>query len=296
MKAMFCSGFQLSFWQALQQNLPKNAFMLGAAGWLATASPLAGAVIMYQVSTPDGRTVTVNNPTKAYQLNPDTTKIIVIDTDKIVTNNPPPANDTTATPYIAPTYTTSIVNNGDTTTKTVTVTQPINTPVVSENNKLPASDFEELNISSTKASKAGDYQLALLTPTPDTLYRKPAQTIDISLAINPALKKGDSINIAIDGHVIKNGKDLTYQIPSLDINPDKHTLSVTLINVLNKPIASAETSFYLVQNTPLIQKQRQLKKQLAAYDALPWYEKLKLRLGFEDKDNNHVSFNPSAKK
>lgn len=166
-------------------------------------------------------------------------------------------------------------------------------------------EFVEMNISSTQATKQGFYQLTLLTPTPDMLYRRPAQTIDISFTVTPALKKGDSVLLEIDGNPQKNltpqqtpeqnGVKFDYQIPSLDVTPDKHTLTVKVINVINQPITTLDTTFYVIQNNALIQKQRQLKKQQAAYDALPWYDKIKLRIGIKDKQDSN-GLNPSNKK
>lgn len=257
---------------------------------------IAAASLLYQVVTPDGRTVTVNNPTKAYQLNPDTSKITVIDTNNLPDNNPIPAAIAPNSSPI-PAYTTNSTTNADgSSTTTLTVNQPMLAPLPPAK-PTTTSEFEEMNISSTKASKKGDYRLTVLTPMPEQLYRRPAQDIEITLAIAPKLKKGDTVNISIDDQVVKNGTDLSYKIPIIDINPDQHTLLVQIVNVLNQPIASISTKFFVVQNNPLIQKQRQLKKQLAAYEALPWYEKLKLRLGFEDKTiDTSTALNPSAKK
>lgn len=273
------------------KNTPKITLGMG----IMASCHIATASLLYQVVTPDGRTVTVNNPTKAYQLNPDTSKITVIDTNSLPDNNPL-SFAIAPNPSPIPAYTTNNATLADAISTTMpTVNQPMIIP--SPANPTTTSEFEEMNISSTKASKKGDYRLTILAPLPEQLYRRPVQDIEITLAITPKLKKGDTVNIAIDNKIIKNGTDLSYKIPIIDINPDQHTLSVQIVNVLNQPIASVNTPFFVVQNNPLIQKQRQLKKQLAAYEALPWHEKLKLRLGFEGKKlDTSIALNPSAKK
>lgn len=168
----------------------------------------------------------------------------------------------------------------------ITVLDNLDTkPTVTTSPAVIPSDIDKLvamNISSTEASRAGDYQLTLISPQPDMAYHRPAQSINIQVRINPTLKPDDRISYKLDGQEIGDSEHnnsahsnlTTFSIPTTDINPDKHTLTATIINNLDKPIATVSTDFYVILTNPLIKQQKEIIAKRAEYDALPWYRKV----------------------
>lgn len=153
-------------------------------------------------------------------------------------------------------------------------------------NNTTSFDFEPMNISSTSVSKKGDYQLTINSPTSETLYRRPFQNIEINISINPTLQPSDSVVYKLNDKEIFRGKAMNYSTATVDINPDKYILTVQVVNAQNQIIAENKTNIYVLQNNTLIQKQRKLKAEKDAYDALPWYKKMSIRLNTQREKHN----------
>lgn len=124
------------------------------------------------------------------------------------------------------------------------------------------------------------YRLSMTTPTSSQAYRRPAQTIDIQLAVSPALKAADKIAIYLDGNEVAQG--MSAQLPTIDILPGEHQLSGKISNEQAGVIAEVHQTIYIIQNTLVLQqkklKEQQLIEQLKAYQKLPWPQKLYLQL------------------
>lgn len=119
------------------------------------------------------------------------------------------------------------------------------------------------------------YQLTFKNPNEPRSYRRPAQNIDVSLTINPALKESDSVQILIDGQPVAQG--LTASIPTLELNPGEHTLTAQVISN-GTATSQVNQTFYVIQNNLVVQKKRALQRKKAVYDSLPWHKKLYFNL------------------
>lgn len=136
------------------------------------------------------------------------------------------------------------------------------------------AELASMNVSSTEASKRGDYQLTIQSPENETAYHRPAQQIDIRLSLVPSLKQGDTLIYTLDSEEIGQGANTSMSFASTDIDPGKHTLTVQIVNNMGQKIASSTSDFYVILTNPLIKKQKQLIAKRAEYEALPWYSKL----------------------
>lgn len=144
-----------------------------------------------------------------------------------------------------------------------------------QNNTPPA-----LTTKAVASSTSATYRLAMTTPASSQAYRRPAQTIDIQLAVSPALKAADKIAIYLDGNEVAQGT--TAQLPTIDMLPGEHQISGKISNEQGVIIAEVQQTIYILQNTFVLQqkklKEQQLIQQLKAYEKLSWPQKLYLQM------------------
>lgn len=273
------------------KTVSKASILMTVMLMLPATTVLAANAPVYQVTQPNGELRITDNLDDAYQLAGSKTQNI-----KLLDNLPTPVTPATLSknatqslpikPIAIPETNTVALNPNITAENVPNPAMPV-APVA----PMPTSQAAELRPESltanpTKISKKGDYRLEIVSPLNEMLYHRPAQNITIEVSVKPKLKQGDSVSYWIDGKKIAQTQDLTLEISSLEIPLDKHTLEVEVTNILNQPIATAQADFYVAQNTIAIQKRRkleQLKAQLEAYDDLPWYQKLAVRLGIQKK-------------
>ncbi|WP_201499723.1 DUF4124 domain-containing protein [Psychrobacter arenosus] len=144
-----------------------------------------------------------------------------------------------------------------------------------QNNTPPA-----LITKAVASSTSATYRLAMTTPASSQAYRRPAQTIDIQLAVSPALKAADKIAIYLDGNEVAQGT--TAQLPTIDMLPGEHQISGKISNEQGVDIAEVQQTIYILQNNLVLQqkklKEQQLIEQLKAYEKLSWPQKLYLQM------------------
>ena len=135
----------------------------------------------------------------------------------------------------------------------------------------------------TQMQPMPDYQLALLSPSAEQAYHKPAQSIEVSVQVRPDLRSFDTVVISIDGEPVAEG--VTTQIPTINFNPGEHTLSVAVQDKqTGAQSASVSSKVYIIQNTYVRQRRQAKAEQIAAYNRLPWYKKTYFRLRQDDKN------------
>lgn len=212
----------------------KFSKILLASGVFLSTVSLASPV--YKATLPDGRVIYTDNVDTAYKQVSDNSQITVLD-------------DLAGKANASLPQTTSSMPND-------------------------IAELASMNISSTEASKQGDYRLTIQTPQNETAYHRPAQQIDIRLSLVPSLKQDDTLISTLDGKEIGRGANTSMSIASTDIDPGKHTLTVQIVNNMGQKIASSNSDFYVILTNPLIKKQKQLIAKRAEYEALPWYSKL----------------------
>lgn len=127
-----------------------------------------------------------------------------------------------------------------------------------------------------------NYQLVMLSPSIEQAYHKPAQNIEVSVQVRPSLRPFDAVVISIDGEPVAEG--LTAQIPTINLNPGEHTLSVAVQDgQTGAQSASVSSKVYIIQNTHVRQRREAMAKQVEAYNRLPWYKKTYINLRQDDK-------------
>lgn len=216
-----------------------SSLAFGAA-CLLLAWPVQSAV--YRSVDANGNVVYTDNPTSAYNHSQDSQKITLM--DALSSEN-----------------------------RANVLNQPVSTP-----NTLPEVRGQTSTSSaSPRISQRGDYQLSIQSPVVDMVYRRPAQSIDIVVNVSPDLKAGDRLIYRINGKHVATTQDTQYQISTMDFLPERYTLTVELQNVKGDVLVSDSRAFYVLQNNTIIRKKRQAAAQQAAYDRLPWYQKMLVR-------------------
>ena len=157
------------------------------------------------------------------------------------------------------------------------------TATSSQNNSVGAGEGATLNAKTvtglpemTTSERVVNYQLAIIEPADERAYRRPAQNIVIQAQVKPALQVGDSASIYIDGEFVALG--LSASIATVDILPGEHSVQVMVKNKQGQIVQQVSRTIYVIQNTVTIQKNKKLAEQLQAYERLPWYQKVLLKM------------------
>ena len=134
----------------------------------------------------------------------------------------------------------------------------------------------ELTVAPNNALTAINYQLTMTEPSEKRAYRRPAQSIVVSVQLKPALQAGDTVTIYLDGKAVSQG--LSVSLPTVDILPGEHSVQATVSNAKGQTIQQVSRTVYVIQNTKVMQNKKKLAEQLLAYQRLPWQQKLLLKL------------------
>ncbi len=166
-----------------------------------------------------------------------------------------------------------------------TSNQPVNTaqaPAAANTTATAAN-------SDSTANKAPiNYQLTMTEPSEERAYRRPVQTIDVKVQVKPALQVGDSVSIYLDGNEVAQG--LSASIATVDVLPGAHNIKAVIKNKKGQVAKQVERTVYVIQNAQTLQKNKKLAEQLLAYQRLPWYQKVLLKMRQDGKQPNMLSF------
>lgn len=121
-----------------------------------------------------------------------------------------------------------------------------------------------------------NYQLTLIEPSEERAYRRPAQNINVSVQIKPALQAGDSISIYFDDNEVAKG--LNASIATVDILPGEHSVQAVVKNKEGQVLQQVSRTLYVIQNNTTLQNNKKIAKQLLAYQNLPWHQKVMLKM------------------
>lgn len=223
----------------------KNKLLL-AGLLICTASlyaPLSNAAPIYKVIDPQTGQVTFTDSPQSYQQSGKTISDTGISTGDTANNR------TTATP----------TENQ--------ASQPL-----SAAQSVPP----ELTVAPNNALTAINYQLTMTEPSEKRAYRRPAQSIVVSVQLKPALQAGDTVTIYLDGQAVVQG--LSASLPTVDILPGEHSVQATVSNAKGQTIQQVSRTVYVIQNTKAMQNKKKMAEQLLAYQRLPWQQKLLLKL------------------
>ena len=160
--------------------------------------------------------------------------------------------------------------------------QPVNTA------QAPAAANTTANSDSTANKAPINYQLTMTEPSEERAYRRPVQTIEVKVQVKPALQVGDSVSIYLDGNEVAQG--LSASIATVDVLPGAHNIKAVIKNKKGQIAKQVERTVYVIQNTQTLQKNKKLAEQLLAYQRLPWYQKVLLKMRQDGKQPNMLSF------
>lgn len=133
-----------------------------------------------------------------------------------------------------------------------------------------------------------NYQLTMIEPSEERAYRRPVQTIDVNIQVKPALQAGDNVSIYLDGNEVAQG--LNASIATVDILPGTHNIRAVVKSDKGQILKQVERTVHVIQNTQTLQKNKKIAEQLLAYQRLPWYQKVLLKMRQDGKQPNMQSF------
>lgn len=139
----------------------------------------------------------------------------------------------------------------------------------------------------TTTPVAVSYQLAMIEPSEERAYRRPAQSIVVQAQIKPALQVGDSASVYLDGDFVALG--LSASIATVDIMPGEHSVQVMVKNKQGQIVQQVSRTIYVIQNTARLQNNKKIAEHLLAYERLSWAQKMRLKLR---KDNKSFANTP----
>lgn len=117
-----------------------------------------------------------------------------------------------------------------------------------------------------------NYQLTITEPSDERAYRRPAQSIDVKVQLQPALQAGDSVSIYLDGNEVARG--LSASIATVDLLPGEHNVQAVVRNVDGKVLQQVSRTVYVIQNNVTLHNNKKIAEQLLAYQNLPWHQKV----------------------
>ena len=129
----------------------------------------------------------------------------------------------------------------------------------------------------------------MIEPSEERAYRRPAQSIVVTLQTKPALQVGDSVSITLDGNEVAQG--LSASISTADILPGSHVIHAVIKNAKGQTLKQISRTIYVIQNTQTLQNNKKIAEQLLAYQRLPWHQKVLLKLRQDGKQPNMQTFN-----
>ncbi|MBO1530154.1 DUF4124 domain-containing protein [Psychrobacter sp. F1192] len=145
-----------------------------------------------------------------------------------------------------------------------------------------AAVTKSIESTSTTDIQSVNYQLTMTEPSEERAYRRPAQSIDVKLQIQPALQADDRVVIYLDDAEVAQG--LSASIATVDIMPGAHSIQAIVKDKAEQTLAQVEQTVYVIQNTQTLQNNQKIAQQLLAYERLPWHQKLILKLQQKDND------------
>ena len=135
-------------------------------------------------------------------------------------------------------------------------------------NAAPAAD--------STAKAPVNYQLSITEPSEERAYRRPAQSINVALQIQPALQAGASVRIYFDGNEVAQGLNAT--IATIDALPGAHTITAVIQSDKGQTLQQVARTVYVIQNNTTLQNNKKIAQQLLAYQNLPLHQKVMLKL------------------
>lgn len=248
---------------------------------VATLANLPAQAEVYKSVTPDGRVIYTDNPNTAYQASQTSQRLTLLNTLPNTLSKSVAAPKTVSTMGVSaaqPSANQSRIGASSHTSAESTHTNLAGgvptMPKPADTNPANANPTARAN----KPSQRGDYQLSLKTPTQGAAYRR-GVAIDIQLQLSPRLKAGDRLVYSLDHQYLATTQKTSLAIPTIELNPGSHIITIQVENGKGEVISVVSQTVTVLPNNGVLRRQRQAAAAAkAAYDQLPWYQKIKVNI------------------
>jgi len=92
-----------------------------------------------------------------------------------------------------------------------------------------------------------DYSLTIISPQADQTFQRMVDAVSVSVAVQPELRSGDHVQLAIDGH--KPVEGMSLQIPQGELDRGEHTLKARILSAKGQLLIEKAVSFFVLQPT-----------------------------------------------
>ncbi len=114
-------------------------------------------------------------------------------------------------------------------------------------NESPAQTPTQTQAQTAAPSKVQDYSLTIVSPQADQTFQRMVDAISASVAVQPELRNGDHVQLAVDGQKPVDGMSL--QIPEGQLERGEHTLKAKIISGKGQLLVEKAVSFFVLQPT-----------------------------------------------
>ncbi len=125
------------------------------------------------------------------------------------------------------------------------------------------------------------YDVTITEPSADRAYQRPAETAQIKVAVKPTPPNYYTLNISVDGKVLSSGAAAyanSVALPSVDYGAGEHIITAQLRNDSGQVVASDTRKIYFIQSNLINRKAKAALADKAAFENLPWYQRLYINL------------------
>lgn len=117
------------------------------------------------------------------------------------------------------------------------------------------------------------YTITMSDPATERAYIFPAQNIDVAVQVKPAMTTEHTLLIVLDETTVATNQ-MSVSLPTAQYGLGNHTLRAILYDDSGREIAKDERVIYIMPKTNLAKEREDNAARQAAYNALPWYQKL----------------------
>lgn len=130
---------------------------------------------------------------------------------------------------------------------------------------------ERLTEKYQKQASFVNYALKMVSPLPQSSYRRGVGSVSVSVAIKPSLKAGHKISLAIDGKPVKFGTSTSVSTDKLIRG--EHIASATVVDEDGRTLGSASVAFHVHQTSKIIQDKRKEAERRKEEAKKPWWKR-----------------------
>lgn len=124
------------------------------------------------------------------------------------------------------------------------------------------------------------FNVNFVSPADQSGYLTPAQSIDVKIAVTPTPEPIYTLLFKVDGQYVSANQYETT-LATAEYEAGNHLLTAELQDETGGVVASDSRIIYIVPQNNLARQAREKAAEQAAYDALPWYKKIGVKIGLD---------------